>query len=72
LLQGAAGGGYTLALDFNVWNVLHQAQKCHSAFFNSVCQKISKLTNLVNVWHLLATPMTTSLSVLRKAGIAIP
>ncbi|SCU95218.1 hypothetical protein CNECB9_5320010 [Cupriavidus necator] len=72
LLQGAAGGGYALAPDFNVWNVLHQAQKCHSAFFNSVCHEISKLTNLMNVWHLLATPMTTSLRVLHKARSAIP
>ncbi|XYJ89856.1 hypothetical protein AEMCBJ_20425 [Cupriavidus necator] len=30
------------------------------------------MTNLTNVWHLLATPVTTSLRVLRKAGIAIP
>ncbi len=30
------------------------------------------MTNLTNVWHLLATPVTISLRVLRKAGIAIP
>ncbi|WP_143010760.1 hypothetical protein [Cupriavidus necator] len=66
------GAGMRSHWIFNVWNVLHPTQKCHSAFFNSVCQEISKMTNLTNVWHLLATPVTISLRVLRKAGIAIP